>query len=85
MMIKLWSERETAFRLELKNMRCFAGLSQQELADRLSKPQSFVSKYESGERQLKFLELELVCHYCNSSVNKFSESFSNKYPLKIEN
>ena len=29
-----------------------AGLSQQQLAARLRKPQSFVSKYETGERRL---------------------------------
>jgi transcriptional regulator with XRE-family HTH domain len=33
-----------------------AGLTQVELAQRLSKPQSFVSKYELGERRLDVIE-----------------------------
>lgn len=32
------------------------GFSQQYIADRLGKPQSFVSKYENGERRLDILE-----------------------------
>jgi transcriptional regulator with XRE-family HTH domain len=34
-----------------------AGLTQQALADRLRKPQSFVSNYESGQRRIDVLEL----------------------------
>jgi transcriptional regulator with XRE-family HTH domain len=38
-----------------------AGLSQLELAMRLGRPQSFVSKYERGERRLDLVEfLEVV-------------------------
>ena len=33
-----------------------AGLTQQQLADRLGKPQSFVAKYENGERRLDVVE-----------------------------
>jgi transcriptional regulator with XRE-family HTH domain len=33
-----------------------AGFTQQQLADRLEKPQSFVSKYEKGERRLDVAE-----------------------------
>jgi len=33
-----------------------AGLTQTQLAQRLSKPQSFVSKYETGERLLDVIE-----------------------------
>lgn len=34
-----------------------AGLSQEELARRLGKPQSYVSKYENGERRLDVVEV----------------------------
>jgi transcriptional regulator with XRE-family HTH domain len=33
-----------------------AGLTQQQLAGRLKKPQSFVAKYEGGERRLDVVE-----------------------------
>jgi len=36
--------------------RSKAGLTQQELADRLGRPQSFVAKYETGERRLDVVE-----------------------------
>lgn len=45
----------------LRQVRKEAGLSQQELAYLLHKPQSFVSKYESGERRLDILELRQIC------------------------
>lgn len=37
-------------------------LTQQEVALRLGKPQSFVSKYESGERRLDVIEFIAVCN-----------------------
>jgi len=37
-----------------------AGLTQSELAHRLERPQSFVSKYERGERRLDVAELIAV-------------------------
>ena len=37
-----------------------AGLSQQELAARLRRPQSFVSKYENGERRIDVAEFILL-------------------------
>jgi transcriptional regulator with XRE-family HTH domain len=37
------------------------GLSQRELARLLKKPQSFVSKYERGERRLDVVEFMELC------------------------
>lgn len=45
----------------LAEARIALDLSQTELARRLGKPQSFVSKYESGERRLDAVEFFIVC------------------------
>jgi transcriptional regulator with XRE-family HTH domain len=45
----------------LRRCRIEAGLRQVDLAERLGLPQSFVSKYESGERRLDAIELRRVC------------------------
>lgn len=50
-----------AFRLLLADARERQGLTQAALASRLNKPQSFVSKYESGERRLDVVEFVSVC------------------------
>jgi transcriptional regulator with XRE-family HTH domain len=39
-----------------------AGLTQQTLALRLKKPQSFVAKYEGGERRLDVVEFIAIAH-----------------------
>ena len=39
-----------------------AELTQVELSDRLGRPQSFVSKYENGERRLDVIEFVQVCN-----------------------
>ena len=45
----------------LAEARQAKGLTQTEIATRLGKPQSFVSKYESGERRLDVVEFLEVC------------------------
>lgn len=41
----------------LVQMRMSEGLTQANLAKKLGRPQSFVSKYETGERNLDFIEV----------------------------
>jgi transcriptional regulator with XRE-family HTH domain len=50
------SVRYERFRELLLAARAAAGLSQVELAKMLGRPQSFVSKYERGERRLDVVE-----------------------------
>jgi transcriptional regulator with XRE-family HTH domain len=50
----------------LINARSQAGLTQVEVAARLTRPQSYVSKYENGERRLdvvEFLEIAQVLNF----------------------
>lgn len=53
----------------LRELRHEAGLTQVEVADRLDEPQSFVSKYESGERRLDVVELRLVAEALETTLS----------------
>ena len=52
----------------LKQLRLEAGLTQVQVAEALDEPQSFVSKYESGERRLDVVELRQVARVLGTSV-----------------
>jgi len=56
----------------LRDLRLTAGLRQIDLAERLGVKQSFVSKYESGERRLDVLELRRVCKSLNTTLAAFA-------------
>ena len=55
----------------LRQVRTEAGLTQTDVAQRLGQPQSFVSKYESGERRLDILELREVCQVIGMPLPEF--------------
>ena len=52
-----FTEEYDRFRLLLIEARKAAGLTQADVAAALNRPQSFASKYESGERRLDVIEL----------------------------
>lgn len=56
-----YAANEEHLRRLLRLRREQKGLTQAALATILQKPQSFVSKYESGERLLSFVETIGVC------------------------
>ena len=56
----------------LREMRDGAGLSQVALAERIGRPQSFVSKYETGARRLDIVEVFEICAACGLTLNKFA-------------
>ena len=70
-------EREVLRNL-LKQLRQDANLRQVDIASRLNRPQSYVSKYESGERRLDLLELELVCVACEVDLVEFVRRYRAK-------
>ncbi len=55
----------------LRQMRLDAGLRQADLARKVGRPQSFVSKYESGERRIDVLELREICAALGASLAEF--------------
>ena len=52
----LRSQRQALVLSLLSDTRLKANITQQQLADRLGKPQSFVAKYEGGERRIDIVE-----------------------------
>jgi transcriptional regulator with XRE-family HTH domain len=62
----------------LREERMAAGLTQIELAKRLSAPQSFVSKYESGERRIDVLELRRIALALNTSLARLVSKFEER-------
>lgn len=59
----------------LRSYREQAGLRQVDVANQLELPQSFVSKYESGERRLDLIELRQVCRVLGLSLGEFVTAF----------
>lgn len=57
----VFTDEYKVFLQRLVSARRKAGLTQQELASRLNKPQSFVSKFERRERRLDVLEFIIIC------------------------
>ena len=62
----------------LRRLRIDAGLRQADLAKRLGQPQSFVSKYESGERRLDLVELRRICIAVGISLNDLIGKFESR-------
>jgi len=59
-----WSSQEEILLKILKNIRTVTGMSQRDLMQKLERPQSYISKYETGERRLDLLELKELCDAC---------------------
>lgn len=71
-MVNATQERQRErMRSLLRQIRLEADLRQIDLAERLNEHQSFVSKYESGERRLDILELRQICNAIGISLDEF--------------
>jgi transcriptional regulator with XRE-family HTH domain len=68
---------QTAFCELMVKARKAAGLTQRELADRLRKPQSFVAKYEGGERRIDVVEFLTVCQAIGVDSAKLLKALKN--------
>ena len=75
---KSWDEDREKLRTLLRDLRNEAGLTQVELSNALGKPQSYVSKYETGERKLDYVEINDICKVLGISMEKFNKLYSKK-------
>lgn len=74
----VWQSNYSLLISELKVLRDSASITQSQLAKKLDKQQSYVSKYESGERRLDFLEVMEICNALNVNFPEFVFSFQEK-------
>lgn len=74
----IYSPEQAALVRLLREKRKEAGLSQLEVAKRLSRSQSFVSKYESGELRLDLVELSLVCRALGMSLSSLVRQYERR-------
>ncbi len=56
----------------LRRVRREAGLTQVDLARRIGEEQTFVSKFERGERRLDILELRHICRALGVTLDEFA-------------
>jgi transcriptional regulator with XRE-family HTH domain len=69
------TSRYQIFRELLVEARETCGKTQVEVAKLLRKPQSFVSKYERGERRLDFTEFIEIAQVLGIDVNSFVDAY----------
>lgn len=69
-------QRERKILLEvLRELRKQRNLTQDQLANSMGVKQAFVSKYETGERRLDFIDLIGICDVLGMSIVRFAERF----------
>ncbi|MCY0910317.1 helix-turn-helix domain-containing protein [Massilia antarctica] len=66
------------FRHMLVEARMSSGLLQADLAEKLRKTQSFVSKYERGERRLDFPEFITIADALDLDVSVFIDEYRSR-------
>lgn len=71
----LFSEDYKCFIRLLREVRERAGLTQEQIAERLETTQSIISKCERGERRLDVVELKAWCQALDISLPAFITEF----------
>lgn len=71
-------DEQAKLRGQFIQARKSSGLTQVGLADRLGRPQSFVSKYERGERKLDVIEFCEVCRALEIDPVAFLQHFCSE-------
>lgn len=71
--------RYKEFLRRLRQARLEAGLTQIQVADTLEKPQSFVSKCETGERRVDVVELQVLASLYGVPLSYFVEEIEEQH------
>ncbi len=74
---QLHTDRYGRFVKRLVQSRIDSGLTQSDVAKKLGKPQSYVSKCELGERRVDFTELEAFAEIYDKQLDYFRTDFSH--------
>ena len=72
----IFSEKQERLCALLVEARNRAGFTQAELASKLQRPQSYVSKYESGERRLDVIEFIEITRVLGIPADSFLKKLS---------
>ncbi len=84
-MNKLWQSKNQQFRASLKSLRLARGLKQRQLAELIGKHQSYISKYERGERKLDFIEtIEVLDAMGVYELTEFAQTLISGSKAQIE-
>ena len=75
----IYSEKQERLQTLLHNTRKSADLSQCVLAKKLNRPQSYISKYENGERRLDLIELQEICSALGISLTTFVQRYEKDH------
>jgi transcriptional regulator with XRE-family HTH domain len=74
-----FTKADDVFRRMLRELRTSMRLTQAGVAARLRQSQSYVSKYELGERRLDFVETILVCEALGVDFVQFAAKFGAEF------
>ena len=72
----VFSAEYQIFRELLRDLRVRKGVTQAQLSTALGMAQSFVSKYEMGERRLDFIEVDHICAELGIGLEEFAKSYA---------
>lgn len=73
-----FTQSNDEFRALLKELRVGKGLTQADVAKRLRLPQSYVSKVETGERRMDFVETAAFCDAIGIDLSVLAKRFSQR-------
>jgi transcriptional regulator with XRE-family HTH domain len=72
------SQEQEILQTYLRELRSAAGLLQEDLGKILERPQTYVSRYEIGEKMLDVPELRQICHALGTTLPAFIAEYERR-------